>query len=406
MSAFATVRLVLFAKVRADGKRPVYLRVTYRRKSKHFSLNRQCFPEDWDVEAGRFLKNFPGHKKENDMLRTYEQRAADAIRDMERDGVAFTFERFERAVFQDQGGGANMRFSVYLRALRDEFEQAGRYGNSRPYNLAANAVDDFRPRTALADLDDAWLRAFERWAKSERRMKDGGLSVHLRTMRAACNRAMQDKVMPRTWYPFAAYSLSHLKKVKAKKAAPLEFFRALEKTEPQNALEHLTVDIFLFSFYMRGMNLADIAELTDENLQGGRVVYTRKKTGRVYTIRLNEKAEVILKKYEKGHPEGNPIFPVFISGDLTERQKHDRRKKVARQVNRALKVISERIGFDVPGLSFYTARHSYADILKKSGVSVEVISEALGHSDIRTTDAYLKGFADSVLDDADRFILN
>lgn len=75
-------------------------------------------------------------------------------------------------------------------------------------------------------------------------------------------------------------------------------------------------------------------------------------------------------------------------------------------MNIALREIAGLIGWEVPALSFYTARHSYADILKKSGVSVEVISEALGHADIRTTDSYLKGFGDSVLDDADRLLLN
>ena len=70
----------------------------------------------------------------------------------------------------------------------------------------------------------------------------------------------------------------------------------------------------------------------------------------------------------------------------------------------ALRAIAARIGFDVPGLSFYTARHTYADSLKKAGVSVEVISQALGHADLRTTDNYLKSFGDSVLDEADRLL--
>lgn len=144
-----------------------------------------------------------------------------------------------------------------------------------------------------------------------------------------------------------------------------------------------------------------------------RLTYTRKKTGRLYSMRLNEKAAGILKKHSVessissiGSFGRTPIFPIYLSGTLTDKQKHYRRVKVARQVNTALREISEMIGWKVPGLSFYTARHSYADILKKAGVSVEVISEALGHADIRTTDAYLKGFGDSVLDDADRLLLN
>lgn len=71
---------------------------------------------------------------------------------------------------------------------------------------------------------------------------------------------------------------------------------------------------------------------------------------------------------------------------------------------KSLKETAKAIGWDIPGLSFYTARHTYADGLKKAGVPLAVISEALGHADIRTTDAYLKGFGDSVLDEADRLL--
>lgn len=76
MAAFPTSRLVLFAKKRKDGTLSVALRVTYRRKSKYFFLNRHCSRTDWDAKSGRFKKSFPDHKQENDMLRTYEQRAA------------------------------------------------------------------------------------------------------------------------------------------------------------------------------------------------------------------------------------------------------------------------------------------------------------------------------------------
>ena len=86
---------------------------------------------------------------------------------------------------------------------------------------------------------------------------------------------------------------------------------------------------------------------------------------------------------------------------VTDEQKHYRRNKVSTLINRALRQIATNLGFDIPCLSFYTARHTYADGLKKAGVSVEVISQALGHADVRTTDAYLKSFGDEVLDKAD-----
>lgn len=399
MAAFPTCRLVLFAKPRKDGTLSVALRVTHRRKSKYFFLNRHCLPADWDKKSGRFQKSFPDHRRENDMLLTYERRASDALRDMERDGVPFTFERFERAVFADQQGGGALTLVSHLRGIRDELRALGRYGNSRFYHQAANTVEAYRPKAALADLDSGWLSKFERWMNANRAMNGGGLSIQMRTIRAACNRAIQDKVMPRSWYPFDGYSLAHLTKGKAKKSAGIEFIRALEGLAPEDHRQSLAVDLFLFSFYCRGMNLADIAELTTANIQGGRIAYTRKKTGRVYSVPVSEKAAAIIARYAGGVR----LFPVYLS-QTDDRQKHYRRNKISTQTNRSLREIAAALGFDVPGLSFYTARHTYADSLKKAGVSVEVISQALGHSDVRTTDNYLKSFGDDVIDAADRLL--
>lgn len=265
------------------------------------------------------------------MLRTYEQRAADAIRGMERDGVPFTFERLADAVFgSDQVGGATLVVSLLL-SLRDEFRALGKFGNSGFYQSTANAVQAFRPRAALADLDGAWLLKFERFLDTSRKTNDGGKSIYLRTLRAACNRAIKDKVMPRSWYPFEGYSLAHLKTGKAKKSAGLDFVRALEAYEPADDSEALARDLFLFSFYLRGMNLADIADLTAANIQGGRVVYVRKKTGRSYSVALSDRASAIIRRYAGGVR----LFPVYVD-QVTDQAKHYRRKKVAKELNRAL----------------------------------------------------------------------
>lgn len=401
MAAFATTRLVLFAKARKDGTLSVSLRVSYRRKSKYFFLNRHCRPEQWDKKAGRFERSFPDHKRENDMLLTYERRASDALRDMERDGIPFTFERFERSVFGGQNhAGGQMLVVAFLRSICADLEASGKLGNSRFYDSVANAVDQFRPRASLADLDGAWLSKFEKWFHVNRNVTGGGLSVVMRTLRAACNRAITEKVMPRSWYPFDGYSLSHLKSAKAKKSAGLEFVRALEGYATDDERQALARDLFLFSFYCRGVNMADIADLTPANIQTGRLVYRRKKTLTEYSVKVSERAAAIIEKYVTP----DRLFPIYVGLEQTERQRFNRLRRVEKQVNRAIREIAAVLGFSIPGLSFYTARHTYADSLKKAGVSVEVISQALGHADIRTTDNYLKSFGDEVIDAADRLL--
>ena len=401
MAAYPSTRLVLFAKPRKDGTFSVALRVTYQRKSKFFFLNRHCSRADWDEKSGRFQKSFPGYKQENDILLTYERRASDALRAMERDGIAFSFDRFERAVFADVQTGGTTTLVGYISSIVDDLTKAGNAGNAAVYHGLHNAVRQFKPRSVFSDMDTGWLSRFEKWMTVERKTSGGGLSVYMRTLRAVCKRAIKEGLMPEVWYPFRAYSLAHLKSGKAKKSAGLEFVRALEGFVPVDAIGELARDLFLFSFYLRGMNLADIAELTAANIQGGRVVYTRKKTGRVYSVALSEKAAAIAAKYAG---KTGFIFPIYPPEKKTGKQLIDRRKHLSAQINAALREIAAALGYSIPGLSFYTARHTYADSLKKAGVSVEVISQALGHADVRTTDNYLKSFGDDVLDEADKLL--
>ena len=71
--------------------------------------------------------------------------------------------------------------------------------------------------------------------------------------------------------------------------------------------------------------------------------------------------------------------------------------------NKALKTISKDLELETT-LSSYTARHTYATGLKMKGLSVEVIKESLGHTDIKTTETYLRSFENSVVDEADEIL--
>lgn len=400
MAKFPSFALVLHARPLKDGRFSLALRVTYLGKSKFFFLSKHCLREQWNAETRRFEKSFPDARKENDILLNYERRASDAIRDMERDGIAFSFDRFERSVFGTQQAGGAKLLSEYISEIASDLLAAGKIGNARVYLLILSSAREFKAGATLSDLDGGWLSRFEKWATAKRSLSGGGLSVHLRTLRAVCRKAIKEGIMPEVWDPFRNYSLAHLKTGKAKKSAGLDFIRALEAVEPSSNAEQFARDLFLFSFYTRGMNLADIAELKPENIRGGRVVYSRKKTGRPYSVGLSEKALAIVAKYAGGVY----LFPIFTGEKKTPLQLTYRRRWKAAEINKALRAIASSLGFDIPGLSFYTARHTYADSLKKKGVSVEVISEALGHADIRTTDSYLKSFGDDVIDAADRLL--
>ncbi|KDS76328.1 tyrosine-type recombinase/integrase, partial [Parabacteroides distasonis] len=85
------------------------------------------------------------------------------------------------------------------------------------------------------------------------------------------------------------------------------------------------------------------------------------------------------------------LFP-FLSGRRTGEAAYKEYNRTLSRFNRDLKLLARSTGVTLPVTS-YTIRHSFASFLKEQDVSIEVISELLGHKSIKTTQIYLKSFS-------------
>ena len=122
-------------------------------------------------------------------------------------------------------------------------------------------------------------------------------------------------------------------------------------------------------------------------------------------IELDLSDREIIDKYHTDQVEEDYLFPILNRQiHTTEKQILERVKKTLKHVNKRLHELSEEIGLHTP-LTTYVARHTYATVLKRSGVSVALISESLGHSDLSTTQIYLDSFENSQIDAAMQHLL-
>jgi len=140
-----------------------------------------------------------------------------------------------------------------------------------------------------------------------------------------------------------------------------------------------------------------------KNIQGNRIIYSRHKTGKSINFPLQPHAIKLIEKYS--NPQSEYLFPILNERvHITEMQQHYRILKVIKKVNKWLKKIAEKAGVEV-NLTTYVARHSYATVLKRSGVNIALIGETLGHSDLKTTQIYLDSFENSQIDEAMKNLL-
>lgn len=162
---------------------------------------------------------------------------------------------------------------------------------------------------------------------------------------------------------------------------------------------HFARDIFLFSFYTRGMSFVDIAELRQSNIVDGEIRYCRKKTAQLIRVRLEPCTEVIIRKYSK-HSGDDHLFPI-----LMKKKKVLKYNTSLKNTNNHLLRISSILDIDPP-ITTYTARHTWATLAREGGVPISTISEAMGHTSEKTTRIYLSSIGQETIDEANRMVIH
>jgi site-specific recombinase XerD len=284
----------------------------------------------------------------------------------------------------------------YTDQLIATMKQTGNNGNARAYQDALNAFIKFNDEKDI-DFKNVNSRLLQRFQESliKKGVKINSISVYLRTLRAIFNKAIDDKVVAKRLYPFTDFEIQQEKTIK--RALSKEEITKIRNLDLSKRLDkEFARDIFMFSFYNRGMNFVDISYLQPENIVGDRIIYRRQKTGQTFTIKITEQAQVIIGKYSK--PDSKFVFPI-----LKEGKEYLTYRNAGRLLNKKLKDIGKELELRIP-LTSYVARHSWATIAKRSGVPTAVISEGLGHETEQMTQTYLDDFENKTLDDANDLI--
>jgi integrase len=200
------------------------------------------------------------------------------------------------------------------------------------------------------------------------------------------------------WRTFQLVSTGVDKTVK--RAVPLKVIRRIRDLDlTLSPVLDYARDLFMFSFYTRGMAFVDMAYLKKKDLQNGVLVYRRQKTGQQLFIKWEKPMQEIVGKYDTS---ATPyLLPIIRDMDTDARKQY---KNAAHLVNDKLKKIGRQLGLAIP-LTSYVARHAWASIAKSKNIPISTISEAMGHDSENTTRIYLASLDTSVVDKANSLIL-
>ncbi len=310
--------------------------------------------------------------------------------------------RFGKSVRRKRADFSFMTVAGYFEEQIGQCRLRGALGTARNYERTRNSFMSFLgsgSEMTFAGVDVGLVGGYEAWLR-QRGVVRNSSSFYMRNLRALYNKAVKEGLAEQT-FPFR-YVYTGVDRTR-KRAVAERMIQELQGLYlgGSKPLE-LARDLFLFSYCTRGMAFVDVVFLRKDDVRGGVISYVRRKTGQRLSVGLEPCMARIIARYTAVTAGSPYVFPVLRS---TDPAKAYRQYTIALNYhNRNLKTIGSMLGLEVP-LSSYIARHTWATAAHSHGVPISIISAGMGHTSERTTQIYLDSMDTSIIDEANRGLL-
>lgn len=389
---------IKFRKSTIKNKEGVlYIQIIHSRETKLITTRFRLHSFEWDNRSSTVITNTIDSKRISylqnikDGLESEIRQINDLISILEKRGDYSTKELVEYYV----NNSFNGYFFPFIKYQIKELKSENRTKTASIYETAKRSFSRFRygEDIRIDKMDSALMQRYETYLKNNG-VSLNSISCYMRTLRVTYNLAVQ-KGLTISKNPFKDVYTGIDKTTK--RAVNQNIISKLVRFD-FSEYSHLQLarDLFMFSFYTRGMSFVDMANLKQNNLKNGYLIYTRSKTKQMLKIKMENCIVEIIDRYKENVID-DYILPIYnpLNRDYNSH---------LRTYNKRLKRISELLNLEKP-LSSYVSRHSWATIALRKGISVQVISEGMGHENEKTTRIYLASLDQSVIDDANSQII-
>lgn len=396
----ASIKVKFRPSTVADHEGTIYYHIIHERKVRQLLSDYKVLPAEWDESRSMVTTTQKSERKSfilsiRERIRWDVERLTKIDRKLDANGLAYTaddvIDEFNRYAHE---------YSLFnfMESIIAKLKQNGKVRTSETYKSTLNSFKKYREDEdiMLDCLTSEIMESYEAW-HHKRGVAPNTISFYTRILRAVYNRAVEDDIIENR-NPFRKVYTGVDKTVK--RALPLPVIKKIKALDLSlNASLDFARDMFLMSFYLRGMSFIDMAFLKKSDLKNGYVTYRRRKTGQQLIIEWTKEMQMILDKYPEN--ESEYLLPIIRNPGTNVRCTY---RNVGYNINHNLKTIAGMVGVTIP-LTLYVARHSWASAAKAKGIPLSVISEGMGHDSETTTQIYLASLDTSVVDKANSLIL-
>ncbi|MCM1035635.1 MAG: site-specific integrase [Paludibacter sp.] len=396
--ASVKVKFRLYSANAKDGT--IYYQIIHKRVIRRIKTNFRILVDEWDERNGIVIIPTDGRSPILQSIRACIdrdiKRLNTVISKLHGSGDEFTandiIEGFHESVNE-------LSFSQFMQSVIIQLKGLNRVRTAETYATTLNSFMRFRKDNdvLLNEINSDLMMEYEAYLKAQG-VTMNTVSFYMRILRAVYNRAVE-KGLTEQCTPFRHVYTGIDKTVK--RAISLKAIKRIKELDLslKPSLD-FAKDMFLFSFYTRGMSFIDMAYLRKTDLQNGILSYRRRKTGQQLFIKWEKCMQDIIDKYEI-ESTCPYLLPILTYPYERNRKQY---KNTLFRVNKCLKEVARLANIEIP-LTMYVSRHSWASAAKNKNIPVAVISESMGHDSEKTTLIYLASLDCSVIDKANLLIL-
>jgi integrase/recombinase XerD len=395
----ATLKLTMDTR-RYSGlnKYPIIIRLTHQTKSTSITTDVKVVVEEWDSSKGRITKVHPNHKelnlKLNNRVLELEKKIlqldskVDELNTSELKNVLLNINKLSKITFYEFA-------TKEIQNLRDQ----ERFGNASVYETAVNRFVGFTGKAITLDkINYNVIYDFDTKLIKEGLCRNT-IAIYMREIRALLNQAIKKGMVDRKNYPFHDFKIKTEKTVN-RAIKKIDLVKIKQIPLGENTVIWHSRNIFFLIYNLIGISIIDLVLLKPESIQQGRIVYRRRKTGKMYSIKITAEAQNILNIYKK--EDSKYLISYFNFDEVSKSEVREQTGLRIKTCNYYLKKLGKLCDLPIP-LTTYVARYTWANVSKSLGYPKDQIAEALGHEyGNRITGIYLDNYGNEVIDEMNK----
>lgn len=422
----ASIKVVLRKKQNKDGSFPLALRITKDRKTSFIHLGYSVLEKDWDAKAQRVRKSHPNSARLNNFIIKKLANSNDMLLELDTQQRETSAKGIKRKIKPAADTMFFARGDLFLQRLKDSGNfnswraETSRLRIFKEFVLGTEAIQDELPAEAKSlkpnphhgmiggpdvpfqQIDIGLLTQFKIHLKAQRGINNRTIANYLVTIQTIFSQAIKEGVLDKKYFPFGKDKIQIRIPESQKVGLTKEDVEKLEAVELTHPAHRGVRDLWLISFYFAGMRAADVMKLRWSDFREGRLHYVMNKNGKAVSLKVPDKAQCILERYEAFKEQPHGFVFHYLKGFEHVEDPFTLKQRIAAVMKTCDRLLKIRVApaAKIEGkLSMHIARHTFAT-LAGDKVPIQMLQKLYRHSNIKTTLGYQANFIHKDADDA------